>query len=75
MAVTLMVMSIACENPIAIVFAVMAFVCALAYKRKVIHVIGYSSCTSPAEEEILIPVYAGCRCDLPYFPVFHKRVT
>lgn len=55
MAVTLMVVSIACENPIAIVLAVIALVCALAYKWKVIHVIGYSSRTPPAKEEILIP--------------------
>ena len=54
-AVTLMIVSIVCVNPIAIVLAVMALVYALAYKRKVIHVMGYSSCTPPAEEEILIP--------------------
>jgi len=36
--VTLMIVSIACVNPIAIVFAVMALVYALAYKRKVMHV-------------------------------------
>jgi len=54
-AVTLMIVSIACVNPIAIVFAVMALVYALAYKQKVIHVMDYSSHTPHAEEEILIP--------------------